>query len=146
MKGKTGNTYHRLDFHIIFGTKNKLPLLDNPTMTKVRLLFAEKAKQMGFLIHIANGTSDHIHILLSIPPRLSIAEVLKHLKGYSSYKITELFWQEGYGALSTDLQSFDRVFNYIKKQKERHANISFEDELNIIYKNEGITEESAKHA
>jgi REP element-mobilizing transposase RayT len=55
----------------------------------------------------AGGTADHVHLLVSIPPSVSVSDMLRKLKANSSKWIHETFpehrgfsWQEGYGAFS----------------------------------------------
>jgi REP element-mobilizing transposase RayT len=60
------------------------------------------------------GVDNHIHVLLSIPPALSIAKAIQLLKGNSSKWIHETFkehwsfeWQEGYGAFSIGISGVE---------------------------------------
>ena len=122
-------TYHNIRFHIIFSTKNRAPLITDHTLKKIRTLLKEKAKELGIIIHIVNGIEDHVHILISSIPGLSISKLVKHLKGFTSHEIDNLYWQKGYSAFSVDRFSFDRIFKYIKNQKLHHGNYSFEKEL-----------------
>ena len=85
-------------------------------MKQIRYLFREKAAGLGFTVHITNGRKDHVHVLISAPPKWSVSDIVKYLKGYSSNKIPGLYWQRGYGVFTVDPDSFDRVFNYIKNQ------------------------------
>ena len=108
-------------------------MITKTILDKLRGLYNEKANSLGFILHIVNGTEDHIHILLSIPPKLNIAKVLNHLKGYSSHEIPELYWQKGYSAFTLDKTSFDRIFNYIRNQQEHHKTCNFDDEMNVLF-------------
>jgi putative transposase len=70
---------------------------------------------------------DHVHIVLSIPPKLSVADCVRHLKGASAYVINHMpnsdgqfKWQEGYGALSIGEHSLETVMAYAARQKEHH--------------------------
>jgi len=84
---------------------------------------------------------DHIHILISSNPKLSIADILKQIKGASSHwinqqdLITQKFaWQTGYGAFSVSESQLDKVKSYIENQKNHHQKISFNDEYNQFLK------------
>jgi putative transposase len=85
-------------------------------MKRLRVVLKEKADDLGFVLHIANGRGDHVHLLISAPPKWSVSDIVKNLKGYSSFKIPGLYWQRGYGVFTVDRGSLDRVFNYIKDQ------------------------------
>jgi len=117
---KTNKTYTRLDYHIVFGTKYREQSIDNEIISRVRDCAKEKAEELGFLVHIVNGYKDHIHILMTLPPKYAVAHIVKHIKGYSSRMIEGLRWQNGYSAFTVDESSFDRVFQYIKMQQKDH--------------------------
>ena len=81
---------------------------------------------------------DHAHIVCSIPPRLSAAEVVRHLKGASSFAINQtqdggekFQWQAGYGALSVSKRNLEQVMAYAARQKEHHR----DDKIVAIYEN-----------
>lgn len=82
---------------------------------------------MGCEVLIVNGISDHVHCLFRMKRTQTIAEIIKHVKGGSSYQInsrtilTEKFaWQKGYGAFSVNYDELQDVYNYILNQKEHH--------------------------
>ncbi len=110
------NTYRDITYHIIFSTKRRADIITPDMMAYLRQLFKEKANSLGCNVHIANGRGDHIHLLVSASPKWSVSDIVKILKGYSSYKIPALYWQRGFGVFTVDRGSFDRVFNYIKIQ------------------------------
>ena len=73
------------------------------------------------------GTKDHIHILVNIHPSVSVSNVVKEVKGFSSFIIANkiqpesLFrWQSGYGVISISPQGISRISKYITDQKEHH--------------------------
>ncbi|MBV6492040.1 MAG: hypothetical protein LDLANPLL_00029 [Turneriella sp.] len=125
----SGHSYHSLNYHVVFSTKRRLPLLTDEKWVQLRSCLREKSREIGAQIHHANGTEDHVHLLLSCAPRLSMADCLKHLKGYTSRRIDELYWQNGYYAFTVDRQGFDRVYRYIANQKAHHAKQSWQDEM-----------------
>jgi putative transposase len=70
---------------------------------------------------------DHIHIVVSIPPKLSVADCVCHIKGASAFSINHMDqsdgqfkWQEGYGALTISEGSLETVMAYSAHQKEHH--------------------------
>jgi len=105
---------------MVFVTKNRELFIDDRKMDIIRQVMTEKANQLNAKIFIINGYLDHIHILLSSPPKLSLSEIAKNLKGLSSFKIDDLVWQSGYGVFTVDASSFDRVFQYIENQRIHH--------------------------
>jgi putative transposase len=112
----SGHTYRGIVYHIVFSTKYREPVISPLMMKRLRAVIKEKAENLGFIVHITHGRADHVHLLISAPPKWSVSEIVKNLKGYSSYKIPDLYWQNGCGVFTVDRDSFDRVFNYIKNQ------------------------------
>jgi hypothetical protein len=73
---------------------------------------------------------EHVHVAVSIPPRISIAEMVQKLKGSSSHLLNHgalrrefdtFAWQSEYGAISFGERSLDRITAYVKHQAEHHA-------------------------
>jgi putative transposase len=118
---KYGRTYTMLFYHVIFSTKGREQTITNEKLSLIRIYAKEKCESLRIKLVILNGYQDHIHILLSIPPRYSLSQIIKEIKGYTSYKISELKWQRGYGAFTVDKNSFSEVFEYIKNQERNHA-------------------------
>jgi REP element-mobilizing transposase RayT len=86
-----------------------------------------KGEELGLTIHAAGNVDDHVHIVVSIPPKLSVADCVRHLKGTSAFAINRMDgsdgqfkWQSGYGALSVGERSLETVMAYAAKQKEHH--------------------------
>jgi REP element-mobilizing transposase RayT len=74
------------------------------------------------------GVEDHIHLIVSIPPKIAIAEFVKKIKGSSSRLLNNIkndalqfSWQEGYGVFSLGSKQLDRAIAYVQHQKEHHA-------------------------
>ncbi len=118
---KRAKTYYKLDYHLVFIIKDRFEIITPDLMAKIRQVAYKKAAELNFEIHIINGYKDHIHLLLSIPPKYALSETVRHIKGFTSKMIPHLTWQQGYGAFTVDETSFDRIFNYIKNQQEHHS-------------------------
>ena len=83
----------------------------------------------------ANGTANHIHLLISLSKNIALSDLLRELKKASSYwiktkdtKFKSFQWQAGFGAFSIGQSQVETVKQYIAKQKERHKTERFEDE------------------
>jgi REP element-mobilizing transposase RayT len=110
---------------------------------------SEQLIEQGCPVRIINGMSDHIHCLFLLNPQKSIAEVIKQIKGSSSHYInqnnliTEKFaWQTGYAAYSVSESVVDKVFHYIRNQKEHHQKKSFQQEYDEFLKLYGLNEKN----
>jgi putative transposase len=118
--------YWRLFYHFIWTTKNREPLLTPAIEPNVYRFLHAEAKKLYAPLFVIGGTGDHVHVLAAVRPSISPADFMKQLKGSSSRFITVAFkrpfeWQEGYGVLSVSEQAVPTVIDYIKRQKEHHA-------------------------
>ena len=78
-------------------------------------------------MYAVNGWFDHMHVVVAIPPKIAVADVVKHLKGSSSHDINhemqleyQFQWQRGYSALSIGEKHRIVAIDYVLKQKEHH--------------------------
>ena len=136
-------TYWRLHYHLIWSTFERQPLLIGEREKVFYGVLYNKAKELGIKIHAAGNVDDHAHIVCSIPPRLSVAEVVRQLKGASSFAINQrkdggesFQWQAGYGALSISERNLEQVMAYAANQKEHHR----DNKLVAVYEKIGSEE------
>lgn len=120
-------TYWRLHYHLIWATFERQPMLVGEREKIFYGVLYDKAKELGLKVHAAGNVDDHAHIVASIPPKLAVADCVKHIKGASAYAINHMpnsdgqfKWQEGYGALSIGERSLEIVMAYAANQKEHH--------------------------
>jgi putative transposase len=71
----------RLYYHIVWATKQRQLLISSDIEDKLYAYLIGKANSLDCIIHAIGGIEDHIHLVVSIPPKLSIAEFVKTLKG-----------------------------------------------------------------
>ena len=128
-------TYWRLHYHLIWGTYEREKIFYG--------VLYNKGKELGLKIHAAGNIEDHVHIVVSIPPKLAVADCVRHLKGASAFAINHMNgsdgkfkWQGGYGALRVGERSLGMVMEYAAKQKEHHST------NNVIAAYERIEEEN----
>ena len=122
-------SYWRLFYHLVWATYERMPVIDGDVERLIRGVLHSKAKDLGIFIHEAGIVEDHIHLVVSIPPTLPIAEVVSQLKGSSSHAVNHLSnrasarfqWQDGYAVLSIGERSLPTVLAYVRGQKEHHA-------------------------
>ncbi len=117
----------RLYYHLIWATKERQPLILPPVETNLYNYLIGKSDNLGCIIHAINGMPDHIHVIVSIPPKISITEYVRQIKGSSSHYLNEKYqqkfaWQGGYGVFSVGVKNLEIAINYVKKQKQHHQN------------------------
>jgi REP element-mobilizing transposase RayT len=120
-------TYWRLHYHLIWATQERQPILTAECEKIFYGVLYNKGEELGLKIHAAGNIEDHAHVVASIPPKLAVADCVRHLKGASAFAINHMCgsdgqfkWQGGYGALSVDERSLEIVKEYAARQKEHH--------------------------
>jgi putative transposase len=105
-----------------------LALIDPLLEPELYRAIAAKAQDMEGFVHAIGGTQDHVHLAVSIPPKLAPAKFIGDIKGYSSHFVNhvtkpdfEFYWQDEYGVLSFGEKNLPSVVRYIHNQKQHHA-------------------------
>lgn len=121
-------SYWKLYYHITWSTKGRLSLIDSALKPALYRVIAAKVQEMGGTLHAIGGTADHIHLAVSVPPKVSLAKFIGDVKGNSSHFINfvvkpdfEFHWQDEYGILSFREKDLPGVIKYINNQKQHHA-------------------------
>ncbi len=142
------HSFNKIWIHAIWSTKDRLPLITSNIEQKLYDYIRKQFIELGCTVSIINGMPDHIHCLVLFNPKKSIAEVIKQVKGSSSHFINEqdlipdkFAWQTGYAAFSVSESGADSVFRYIKRQKQHHAKVAFEQEYQRFIKLYGFSED-----
>jgi putative transposase len=81
-----------LKIHLVCVTKYRRKILTAESLAVIEKSFKEVAAKMDFKIEEFNGESDHVHVLIEFPPKLSVSQMVNTLKGVSSRRYS----QEGY--------------------------------------------------
>ncbi len=134
--------------HYIFSTKYHRCSITQDIKSRLWQYFGGIAKENKMTLLEANGTNDHVHLLVILPATLSIAKAIQYLKGGSSKWIHDQFphsmqfsWQEGYGAFSVSRSGVDRTIEYIRNQETHHRTMTFEEEYVRFLDKYGVTYE-----
>jgi putative transposase len=119
--------YTQLYVHVVWSTWNRLPLINEHIESELYSAIVKKCRQLECKPIAINGTEDHIHLLVSLHPKISTSRLVKDIKGSSSHLITheiapnEFFkWQGGFGVFSVSKGDLQKVRAYIKNQKNHH--------------------------
>jgi len=115
-------------YHVVFTPKYRKKMLFGQIRRRLGTVFRELARRKECLIEEAHLMSDHVHMLISIPLKYSVAEVIGYLKGKSSIWIAQnverklrnflghKFWARGY-FVSTVGRDEEMIRAYIKNQE-----------------------------
>ena len=138
-------TYSSILIHIIFSTYKRLRMIKIDFEERLFKYINTIAYSNNIRILAINSTEDHMHLLISIYPNIEISKIIQIIKAKSSnwindqfYKNRKFKWQNGYAAFSVSYSNKDSVINYIKKQKEHHKRINFEDEFKLFLERNNI--------
>ncbi|MEM9675305.1 MAG: IS200/IS605 family transposase, partial [Bacteroidota bacterium] len=88
---KGSHTRYDLKIHIVWITKYRKPVLRGMIAKRVRELIREICLANEIQIIKGHVSKDHIHLLISYPPRLSVAKIAQYLKGKTSRKLLQEF-------------------------------------------------------
>ena len=88
---KGAHTQYDLQFHVVWITKYRKKILVGKIASRLKVLLMQGCSVKGITIIKGNIQPEHVHLLISIPPSLSIAQVMQYLKGRSSKKLQEEF-------------------------------------------------------
>jgi putative transposase len=123
------HAYSEINLHITWHVKGSLPIISaeiEPRLYKYICSYSLQSK--GVIFHGVGGTETHVHVVVTIPPTLGIAEWIGKLKGASSHYVNHklvnrklLEWQTGYGVVSFGTRDLDWVVKYVRNQKEHHS-------------------------
>ena len=74
-------------YHIVFAPKYRRQIIYGKIKTDIGIILRKLCQRKGVEIHEASACPDHIHMLVSIPPKLSVSQFMGYLKGKSSLMI-----------------------------------------------------------
>jgi len=142
------HSYNKIWLHVVFATKNRLPLINSEAENKIHAHMRQQLIENGCPVRIINGMADHVHLLFLQNPKMAITDIVKQVKGNTSHWINEqniiadkFAWQTGYAAYSVSESQLEKVFQYIKNQKEHHTKKTFMQEYNEFISAHGLKKE-----
>ena len=116
-------------YHIVFAPKYRRKVFFGEKREEIREIIRQLCKWKGIEIIEGEACTDHIHLLLAIPPKYSVSGIMGYLKGKSSLMIFQKyenmkfayrnreFWCRGY-YVDTTSKNTAAIKQYISKQLE----------------------------
>jgi len=110
---KTSHAVYALKYHLVWITKYRKPVLRGQLGLRVRELIRPTCETLDVYLEKGHIAIDHVHLLVSVPPMVSVSELVQRLKGRSSRRMLEEFgelkrqfwgqhlWARGYLAASS---------------------------------------------
>ena len=133
MKNEIKNTAHskyRCQYHIVFAPKYRRKVIYKELRADIGQIIRKLCEEKKVEILEAQACPDHIHMLVSIPPKISVSSFMGYLKGKSALMIFDRhanlkykfgnrhFWAEGYYVSTVGLNEAT-IKKYIQEQ-EKH--------------------------
>ena len=131
------HSIYDLKYHVVFCTKYRYRVLTNQVANRARALIREVCSANYVDIVSGSMSPDHIHLLLSIPPNISVSKIIQYIKGKSSCKLMQEFevlrkrywgqhlWARGYFAVTVGNVNAEDIQRYIEEQEAHHKKDDF---------------------
>lgn len=140
------NTFSQIYIQIVFSVKGRHNLIQKKWQEELYKYICGIVSGKQQKVFAIGGVGDHIHILVSLKPNISISDLVKEIKINSSKWINEkrfvygkFQWQEGFGAFSYSHSQLDNVIEYINNQEQHHKKKTFKDEYIELLKKFNIS-------
>ena len=117
----------KCEYHLVIVPKYRKKSLYGPVRQRTGQIIRELAKRKGVEVIEGNACPDHIHLVLSIPPRSSVAEIIGFIKGKSAIRLhyefgkkrgnlqQKSFWSRGYFVSTVGINR-EQIIKYVQDQ------------------------------
>jgi len=124
-RGKHCVFYHR--YHLVWSTKYRYKVLLGDVRLRVRDIIRQVCAENDVDIIRGVLSSDHVHMFVSVPPKLALSDLLRKMKGRSSHKVQREFphlktrywgchfWGRGYFSTTNGAITEDIVLQYLEQ-------------------------------
>ena len=120
--------YLQVYYHVVWSTQQRRDAIRGEFEAELFASILVAAQRLGATVHAIGGTTDHLHVVLSIPPAIAVASAIGQLKGVSAHLANRrsdvagrFAWERGYGLFTLGPRQLARAVAYVKGQKEHHA-------------------------
>ena len=130
---RLAHTVWECKYHIVWCPKYRFRILKGEIGITTRNIIRELCKWKKVEILAGNIQVDHIHLVVSVPPKYSISEFVGFIKGKSAIKIFDLnlalkrrywgrhFWAKGYCVSTVGLDE-EQIKKYVRQQLHKDRN------------------------
>ena len=133
-------SYSRIWIHCVWSTKQRIPFLTDYVRPLLFEHMLSNARIKGIHLDSINGWVDHVHALINLKYDQRAMDVMRMMKGessfwlnnkfsFASFKLQKFKWQAEYFAISVSEQNLGSVRRYIENQPIRHQDQFFEEEM-----------------
>ena len=127
---KTSHSVYDIKYHVVWITKYRKPVLSKDVGRRLRELIRQVCTGMDIQFIKGHVSRDHVHMMVSVPPYISVSDMMKRIKGRTSYKLMNEYrglkkafwgqhlWARGYFAASTGNVTDEVIKKYIEEQSK----------------------------
>jgi putative transposase len=116
-------------YHVVWGTKLREHLIDDARSKIIRSSLLSTALEQNAIVRALGIMPDHVHVVVSIPPRIAVADLIGRMKGVTSRRVNMatgngadgFSWQPEYGVFTFGHRALEDVVSYVENQREIHA-------------------------
>jgi REP element-mobilizing transposase RayT len=108
--------------HLVWAAWDRLPLITPEIKRRLYRCIKGEARSQGCTVLALNGTEEHLHLVVSFPTTIAIAERVKQIKGVSSHPVNaktagqaQFKWQGDYGAFTVSRWDVDQIVRYVQR-------------------------------
>ena len=123
--------YWRTFFHIVWTTKNRHPWIGEVEEEIIGRSLTSTFDDMDVIPHAVGYMPDHVHVIVSIPPKIAVADLVRRMKGASAPAVNQdrprleqpsFGWKDEYGVHTFGEKALPDVISYVENQQTIHAN------------------------
>ncbi len=135
---KSSHSIYDLKYHLVWITKYRKRRLSGEIGRRLREILRDTCTSLDVKVIKGHVSRDHVHMLVSVPPKLSVSKLMQSLKGRSSRKLLIEYrslkrefwghhlWARGYFACTTGNVTDEIIKKYIEDQEvERDGDDDF---------------------
>ncbi|MDI9423595.1 MAG: IS200/IS605 family transposase [Spirochaetota bacterium] len=125
---KTSHSIYDIKYHIVWITKYRKPILSGEIGLRVRELIRQICTSLDVEVLKGHVAKDHVHIMVSVPPYISVSKLVQSVKGRTSRKMLDEYkglrrtfwgrhmWARGYFVATTGNVTDEVIMKYIEEQ------------------------------
>ena len=125
---KTSHSIYDIKYHIVWITKYRKPILNRDIGMRLRELIRQICTSLDVQILKGHVSKDHSHLMVAVPPYISVSKFVQSVKGRTSRKLLDEYkalkrafwgqhlWARGYFAATTGNVTDEVIMKYIEEQ------------------------------
>jgi putative transposase len=124
---------YNINYHVVWSVKYRRKILTKEVEEYLKTLVFQIAEDKGFTVHLfETGEGDHVHCFVSAPPKMSVTNIVKYLKGITGRKLSERLpeirgklwkgelWNHSYYVETIGSVSEENIRRYIEHQSKSY--------------------------